>query len=240
MARLAANRPWNVTLRMVVSADIGARTSAERLRAQFGAQLSRANTSIRLANREGNPFVRVANRAALFASDATIELSTTLEAGIAWDTQDVATAFFNAVKLAGNDQFSVTRLVQAIPPSGDGCGAVDLFGIFQRGGAVYRVCIEYSPAAPGSAATPPPSTSLSDSVVATAGSATIRDSTNAQEVGIRQPSLGDRVPNALVDPLARFWDGIPLSVVVVGGAVVVLVGLVAVAYVVRTGRLVLA
>lgn len=233
--RLAANRPWNVQLRMRVSEGIAQRTNANLMASAFVQGLSAFDGGrIQLApGVSSNPWKRVVVNSFLGATDYTIQLSVTITSRGVIETADVATIFFNAVKTAGNPGFSTTRLVDALPAAGGGCGAVDTAaGIRSLFGSdvIIRVCLDASPADPASATNRPPETTMSDSVTASAGSVVVRDSTDPREVGLSVRPLSQRIP----DGAGSLWGEVPLSYKIGGGAVIGLAAIAILAYAYRS------
>lgn len=233
MALLAANALWNLQFRMVCTPGIGQRTNAALLGTRFGDWLS-ANTHgvVTMAEGGGNVHARTSDRAVLGTSDATVELSAVVRGTANWNTAAACLAFANAVKDAGNPGFSAQRIADKFPADANGCGAVDNFGmvtsLFGDGEYVTRVCLSYAPAASGAA--PPPSGGFTDRAIATVGTGAVRDSTRPSEVGQRTPGLAPVIPQ-LGNEL---WESIPLGYKIGGGFVLGMVGLVALAYVVRS------
>jgi hypothetical protein len=233
--RLAANRPWNVQFRLRVSEGIAQRTNANLMASSFVQGLGAFDGGrIQLApGVASNPWKRIVENSFLGATDYTIQLSATIISRGVIETADVATVFFNAVKTAGNPGFSTTRLVEALPAAGGGCGSVDTAaGIRSLFGSdvIIRVCLDASPADPASATNRPPETTMSDSVTASAGSVIVRDSTDPREVGLSVRPLSQRIP----DGAGGLWDAIPLSYKIGGGAVIGIVALVALGYAYRS------
>lgn len=218
---------------MISTPGIGHRTDAERLRQRFGAWLAQGSGNrVRLTSGDPNPWARITDRGVLGTTDTAVELSAVVIGAENFDTSVAAMAFANAVKEAGNPRFSATRIANAFPQSGDGCGAVDTLGaitsIFGDGEYVTRVCISYQRATGSNAS--PPAGGVTDTVLSTVGHAAIRDSSQPAEIGQRVPSVGDKIPSGL----GSVWDSIPTSVKVGGGVTLLFVAALGAAYVWRS------
>lgn len=232
---LAAQRPWNVQMRATVSRGIGQRTSATRLASAFAQGLTAfRGGAIQLAPGVAtNPWPRNIEQTLSGVTESVIQLSATLISQSPFETNDVARIFFEALKSAGNPAFSSTRLVNALPSGGLGCGSVDsLTGLRWLTGQDYinTVCIDAAPASRDAASNTAPATTWGDSAVASAGTSTVRDSGVPGEIGLSQRPLGQRLP----DGAGSIWDAIPLSYKLGGGAVIGIVALGVLGYAYRS------
>lgn len=231
---LAGGIPWLIQLRMVATAGIGRRTNAAQVGARLAARLAaESGGNVAVVASAQNPWSRISDRNALFASDSTIEVSAVVQSSGNFDTSVVCRAFAGAVKDSGNPSFSVDRIVSAFPETG-GCGAVDRIGLvaslFGDGEYIARVCIEASRA--DSLVPPAPPGGATDTAVATLGHVVVRDSSQNSEVGTQHPGVGAAIGGGVGDVWAQIPTGVKVGAGVVGGVVL----LVSLAYVLRSVR----